>query len=117
LGRGEDQVAAGDAFAAGGFEVISPVASISRDGLAEALADSGALVACVVLGVDGPEAATEAARALRAAGAKVLVAATHSPDGVPSGVFDATLTQDTDLVSLFSYVLDRIAEPGKNGQS
>jgi methylmalonyl-CoA mutase len=117
MGRGEDQTASGDAFAAAGFEVVSADSSVPRDALVAAFSRSGARVACVVFGEDGPEAAAETARALRAAGAKVVVAAAPSADGGPLGPFDATLTEDTDLVSLFSDVLDLIAQPDENGQS
>jgi methylmalonyl-CoA mutase len=117
IDRGEDLVGARDACAAAGFLVVSADLSGSPGSLRESFAQSGARIACVVLGADGPEAAAEAARALRTAGAKVVIAAAPSAVGVPPGVFDATLTEDTDLVSLFSDVLDRIAEPDENGQS
>ncbi len=116
LGPGEDPAASADAFAAGGFEVISADAFAPCDSLGEALARSGARVACVSLGADGAEAAAETARALRVAGARLVVAAAASADFAP-GAFDAILAPDTDLVALFSDVLDRIAEPDENGQS
>ena len=48
---------------------------------------------------------------------EVVVAAASSSDDAPHGGFDALLTPDTDVVSLCSDVLDRIAESGKNGHS
>jgi methylmalonyl-CoA mutase len=116
-GRGDDPAASGDAFAAGGFEVISADYPGPHGSLGEALARSGAQVACVVAEADGSEAAADAASQLRAAGARVVVAAAASSDGAPADSFDAVLTADTDVVALLSDVLDRIAEPGKNGQS
>lgn len=116
-GRAEDPAASGDAFAAGGFEVFSMTDRHSAGSLGEVLASSGAEVACIVVGGDGWEAAAEAASQLRAAGARVVVAATGASEDAPAGTFDALLTPATDVVSLLSQVLDRIAERHENGQS
>ena len=116
-GRGDDPAASADAFAAGGFEVISADYPGPHGSLGEALARSGAQVACVVVAADGWEAAADAASQFRAAGARVVMAAAAASDGASAGSFDAVLTAGTDVVSLLSDVLDRIAEPGKNGQS
>jgi methylmalonyl-CoA mutase len=117
IGRGDDPAASADAFAAVGFDLIHADGTGPNAEIGEALAGSGAQVACVVIAADVGDAAAKAAQALRAAGVMVVIAAARSADAVPQGVFDATLTRDTDLVSLFSDVLDRIAEPDKNGQS
>jgi len=117
LGHGDDPAAAADAFKAAGFEAIAAHGATPRGSLGEAFARTGARVACILLGVDGAVAAEEAASTLREGGARVVVAASASTEGVPPGIFDAILTADADLVSLFSDVLDRIAEPDENGQS
>lgn len=113
-GAGGDPAGVSDAFAAGGFEVVHGDAG-DGDSLAGAFARSEARAACIV-DADGQDVA-RAASALRAAGARVLVAAGLPTGAAPSGMFDAFLSPDTDLVSLLSHVLDRIAEPDENGHS
>ena len=112
---GEDLSSVADAFAAGGFTV--DVAGDEKTEAVRAFVRSGARIACILAGTDGSEEATAAARALRSAGARFLVAAGPFATGAPEAPFDATLSADTDVVALLSDILDRIAEPDENGQS
>lgn len=117
LDQADDPASAPDAFRAAGFEVVAADPSTPYGSPGAAFARSGATVACVSFGADGAEAAAEAAHALRGAGARVVVGAAASASAVAPGVFDAILARDTDLVSLFSDVLDLIAATDENGQS
>lgn len=116
-GRGEDRAESADAFAAGGFEVVSARWTQPGSSVGAMLARSGARVACIVVDGDNWDAAMATASALRSAGARVLVASAGSAPATAAAGFDAVLTPDTDVVSLLSAVLDRIAETHENGQS
>ncbi|HET7714411.1 MAG TPA: methylmalonyl-CoA mutase family protein, partial [Bauldia sp.] len=101
-----------DAFAAGGFAV--EVAD-GRD--AERAVAPDAPIACILTEAGSAEAANRVGQALRAAGARFVIAAGHHPEEPPSPPFDAVLSRDSDLIALFSEALDRIAAAQKNGQS
>jgi methylmalonyl-CoA mutase len=113
--HGEELSAAADAFAAGGFDAI--VHDGGEAGLAEALRRRKTRVACVLADATAFERATGVTAVLREAGACAVVAAGPLARVAGADRFDALLLPDTDIVTLASYVLDRIAAVDENGQS
>ena len=100
MSRGEDPAEAADAFAAGGFEVVSTDARHDADALDDAFARSGAQVACLVAGCGRRDvAAADRAGAPRSGrGMVVMAAASDRRRWRPPAVFDAVLVPDTDMV-------------------
>ncbi|MCB1499277.1 MAG: hypothetical protein KDK07_05730 [Bauldia sp.] len=115
-GRSADPAAAADAFAAGGFEIVSADTADGDHGALAAFAASGAGLGCIIADPENVQSAISAAASLGAAGARQVVIAAPSREGIPPGACDAVLTPDTDIVALMSEMLDRIAEQHQNGQ-
>ena len=116
-GKAEDPTMAADAFAAGGFEIVPAAMGTKDEAVAAAFAASGASLACVIADRGQTENAVTAAARSRKAGAKMIVIAASSGDGIDADACDAVLSTDTDIVALMSEMLDRIAEQHQNGQS
>ncbi len=72
-------------------------------------------LACIIIGEDGEALAAETAARLRAAGAKVLLAARTGAGHAP-GWCDAIITPDADLIAVMADLLDRIADRHEKGQ-
>ena len=72
-------------------------------------------LACIIVGEGGEAQAAETAARLRAAGARVLVAALAGSEITP-GWCDAIITPDADLNAIMAGLLDRIADRQEKGQ-